>query len=66
MPFCNIFLPDCFFLCKQQEYYERTKEKKAEMDAKKEAIWKEDIAKGVFIPVSMLPPAEPKKGAIPA
>lgn len=51
---------------KQQEYYERTKEKKAEMDAKKEAIWKEDIAKGVFIPVSMLPPAEPKKGAIPA
>ena len=52
---------------KQQEYYERTKEKKkAEMDAKKEEIRKEDIAKGVFIPVSMLPPAEPKKGAIPA
>lgn len=36
---------------KQQEYYERTKEKKkAEMDAKKEEIRKEDIAKGVFIP----------------
>ena len=42
------------------------REKKAEMDAKKEEIRKEDIVKGVFIPVSMLPPAEPKKGAIPA
>ena len=52
---------------KQQEYYERTKaKKKAEMDAKKEEIRQEDIAKGVFVPVSLLPPAEPKKGAIPA
>ena len=52
---------------KQQEYYERTKEKKkAKMDAKKAEIRKEDIAKGVFIPVSMLPPVEPKKGAVPA
>ena len=49
---------------KQQEYYERTKaKKKAEMDAKKEEIRQEDIAKGVFVPVSLLPPAEPKKGA---
>ena len=49
---------------KQQEYYERTKaKKKAEMDAKKEETRQEDIAKGVFVPVSLLPPAEPKKGA---
>ena len=52
---------------KQQEYYERTKaKKKAEMDAKKEEIRQEDIAKGVFIPVSLLPPAEPKKGVASA
>ncbi len=52
---------------KQQEYYERTKEKKkAEMDAKKEEIRQEDIAKGVFVPVSLLPPAEPKKGVASA
>ena len=37
---------------KQQEYYERTKaKKKAELDAKKEEIRQEDIAKGVFIPL---------------
>lgn len=40
--------------------------KKAEMDAKKEEIRQEDIAKGVFIPVSLLPPAEPKKGVASA
>ncbi len=52
---------------KQQEYYERTKEKKkAELDAKKEEIRQEDIAKGVFIPLSLLPPAEPKKGVASA
>ena len=52
---------------KQQEYYERTKaKKKAEMDAKKEKIRQEDIAKGVFVPVSLLPPAEPKKGVASA
>ena len=52
---------------KQQEYYERTKaKKKAEMDAKKEEIRQEDIAKGVFVPVSLLPPAEPKKGVASA
>ena len=45
----------------------RTKaKKKAEMDAKKEEIRQEDIAKGVFIPVSLLPPAEPKKGVASA
>ena len=43
---------------KQQEYYERTKaKKKAELDAKKEEIRQEDIAKGVFIPLSLLPPS---------
>ena len=52
---------------KQQEYYERTKaKKKAEMDAKKEEIRQEDIAKGVFVQVSLLPPAEPKKGVASA
>ena len=52
---------------KQQEYYERTKaKKKVEMDAKKEEIRQEDIAKGVFVPVSLLPPAEPKKGVASA
>lgn len=52
---------------KQQEYYERTKtKKKAEMDAKKEEIRQEDIAKGVFVPVSLLPLAEPKKGVASA
>ena len=40
--------------------------KKAEMDAKKEEIRQEDIAKGVFVPVSLLPPAEPKKGVASA
>ena len=41
----------------------KVKEKrKAEIEAKKEAIRQEDIAKGVFVPVSMLPAAEPKKG----
>ena len=48
---------------KQKEYEDKVKEKKkAEIEAKKEAIRQEDIAKGVFVPVSMLPTAEPKKG----
>lgn len=48
---------------KQKEYEEKVKEKrKAEIEAKKEAIRQEDIAKGVFVPVSMLPAAEPRKG----
>ena len=48
---------------KQKEYEDKVKEKKkAEIESKKEAIRQEDIAKGVFVPVSMLPAAEPKKG----
>lgn len=48
---------------KQKAYEAKVKaKKKAEMDEKKDAIRKEDIAKGVFVPVSMLPTAEPKKG----
>ena len=47
---------------KVAEDYERTKAAiKAEMDAKKNALRAEDIAKGVFIPVSSLPKKEPKK-----
>ena len=50
---------------KQKEYEDKVKEKrKAEIEAKKEAIRQEDIAKGVFVPVSMLPAAEPKKGVV--
>ena len=37
--------------------------KKAEIEAKKAAIRAEDIAKGVFVPVSSLPQREPQKGA---
>ena len=60
-------LPEKKSKWKQQEYYERTKaKKKAELDAKKEEIRQEDIAKGVFIPLSLLPPAEPKKGVASA
>ena len=48
---------------KQKEYEERTKaKKKAEIEAKKAAIRAEDIAKGVFVPVSSLPQREPMKG----
>ena len=36
--------------------------KKAEIEAKKAAIRAEDIAKGVFVPVSSLPQREPQKG----
>ena len=46
---------------KQKEYEERTKAAKKEwMDAKKNALRAEDIAKGVFVPVSALPKKEPK------
>ena len=48
---------------KQKEYEERTKaKKKAEIEARKQAIRTEDIAKGVFVPVSSLPQREPMKG----
>ncbi len=47
---------------KQKEYEERTKAaKKAEMDAKKEAMRAEDMGKGVFVPLGELPKKEPKK-----
>ena len=47
---------------KQKEYEDRTKaSKKVEMDSKKNALRAEDIAKGVFVPVSHLPRAEPMR-----
>ena len=49
---------------KQKEYEERTKaKKKAEIEARKQAIRTEDIARGVFIPVSSLPQLGQRKGA---
>ena len=49
---------------KQKEYEERTKaKKKAEIEARKQTIRTEDIARGVFIPVSSLPQLGPRKGA---
>ena len=46
---------------KVAEDYERVKaKKKAEMDAKKEALRVEDISKGVFIAVNALPKKEPR------
>ena len=51
----------------QKRYEDKIKAaKKAEMDEKKNAIRAEDIARGVFIPVSNLPKQEPQKGAITA
>ena len=47
----------------QKRYEDKIKErKKAEIEAKKAAIRAEDIAKGVFVPVSSLPHREPQKG----
>ena len=49
---------------KQKEYEERTKaRKKAEIEARKQVIRTEDIARGVFVPVSSMPKLEPRKGA---
>ena len=48
----------------QKRYEDKLKaKKKAEIDAKKAAIRAEDIARGVFVPVSSLPQREPQKGA---
>lgn len=48
---------------KDKEYEDRTKEeRRLRMEAKNEAIRKEDMAKGIFVPVCLLPKAEPKKG----
>ena len=47
----------------QKRYEDKIKErKKAEIEDKKAAIRAEDIAKGVFVPVSSLPQREPMKG----
>ena len=52
---------------KQKEYEARIKEqKKAEIEAKKEAIRLEDISRGIFVPVNLMPKAEPRKGAVNA
>lgn len=49
---------------KDKEYEDRTKEeRRLRMEAKNEAIRKEDMAKGIFVPVCLLPKVEPKKGA---
>jgi len=49
---------------KDKEYEDRTKEeRRLRMEAKNEAIRKEDMAKGILVPVCLLPKAEPKKGA---
>lgn len=46
----------------QREYYDRTKsEKRRKIEDAKAAIRAEDMAKGVFIPVSQLPKQEPQK-----
>ena len=45
----------------QKRYEDKIKaKKKAEMDAKKNAIRAEDVARGVFIPVSSMPKLEPQ------
>ena len=47
----------------QKRYEDKIRgRKKAEIEAKKAAIRAEDIAKGVFVPVSSLPQREPMKG----
>jgi hypothetical protein len=47
----------------QKRYEDKTKAaKKAGMDAKKDALRAEDIAKGVFVPVGVMPRKEPGKG----
>ena len=47
----------------QKRYEDKIKgRKKAEIEAKKAAIRAEDVAKGVFVPVSSLPQREPMKG----
>jgi hypothetical protein len=46
---------------RQREYEERVKNgKRQKIEAQKAALRAEDMAKGVFIPVSNLPKAEPK------
>ena len=48
----------------QKRYEDKIKAaKKAEMDAKKDAIRAEDMAKGVYTPVGKLPRKEPQRAA---
>ena len=46
----------------QKRYEDKSRGEKGEIEAKKAAIRAEDIAKGVFVPVSSLPQREPMKG----
>ena len=49
---------------KHKEYMDSIKDRlKQDMDEKKEAIRAEDIARGVFVPVAMMPRLEPQRGA---
>jgi len=64
--FGTTFDTDCYLRRKesgaQKRYEDKIKAaKKAEMDAKKNALRAEDISKGVFVPVSSLPKNEPVK-----
>ena len=48
----------------QKRYEDKIKaRKKAEMDAKKDAIRAEDMAKGIYTPVGKLPRQEPQRAA---
>ena len=49
---------------KQREYEERTKsEKRKKMEEKKATLRAEDMAKGVYLLTSSLPPSEPQRAA---
>ena len=51
----------------QKRYKDKVKaRKKAEMDAKKDAIRTEDMEKGVFTRIKDMPKQEPKRAAAPA
>ena len=57
-------LSEAEVVAKMNEAFELDKaKKKAEIEARKQAIRTEDIARGVFIPVSSLPQLGPRKGA---
>ena len=50
----------------QKRYEDKIKaRKKAEMDAKKDAIRAEDMGKGVFTRIKDMPRQEPKRAALP-
>ena len=52
---------------KHKTYMDSVKDKyKAEIDERKAVLRAEDIARGVFVPVSNLPKQEPKKGMVNA